>query len=209
MADIFDEINEELKQDRMSALWARYGVYLMVATGVVIAVVVFTQTYKQWQVSRNEQAAETFYQAMMGDDAAAAFEVGRDDFTKGYQMLADFKIASDKATSGDKQGAEELYLALSKHDNIAPLYRDLALLLAAMNAPESRTPDNVISMLAPLTDGPGPFQGLALEVAAGADVQAGRVDAAIEKLSQIQQLADVSAPLRQRSVELKKILGER
>ena len=209
MADIFDEINEELKQDRMSALWARYGVYLMVATGVVIAVVVFTQTYKQWQVSRNEQAAETFYQAMMGDDAAAAFEVGRDDFTKGYQMLADFKIASDKATSGDKQGAEELYLALSKHDNIAPLYRDLALLLAAMNAPESRTPDNVISMLAPLTDGPGPFQGLALEVAAGADVQAGRVDAAIEKLSQIEQLADVSAPLRQRSVELKKILGER
>jgi hypothetical protein len=46
-------------------------------------------------------------------------------------------------------------------------------------------------------------------VAAGADVQAGRVDAAIEKLSQIEQLADVSAPLRQRSVELKKILGER
>ena len=209
MADIFDEINEELKQDRMSALWARYGVYLMVATGVVIAVVVFTQTYKQWQVSRNEQAAETFYQAMMGDDAAAAFEVGRDDFTKGYQMLADFKIASDKATSGDKQGAEELYLALSKHDDIAPLYRDLALLLAAMNVPESRTPDNVITMLAPLTDGSGPFQGLALEVAAGADVQAGRVDAAIEKLSQIEQLADVSAPLRQRSVELKKILGER
>jgi hypothetical protein len=78
-----------------------------------------------------------------------------------------------------------------------------------MNAPESRTPDNVITMLAPLTDGSGPFQGLALEVAAGADVQAGRVDAAIEKLSQIEQLADVSAPLRQRSVELKKILGER
>jgi hypothetical protein len=209
MADIFDEINEELKQDRMSALWARYGVYLMVATGVVVAVVVFTQTYKQWQVSQNEQAAETFYQAMIGDNAAAAFEVVRNDLTEGYQMLADFKIASDKATSGDKQGAEELYLELSKHDDIAPLYRDLALLLAAMNAPESRKPDNVITMLAPLTDGSGPFQGLALEVAAGADVQAGRVDAAIEKLSQIEQLADVSAPLRQRSVELKKILGER
>jgi hypothetical protein len=146
---------------------------------------------------------------MMGDDAAVAFEVGRDGLTEGYQMLADFKIASDKAASGDKQGAEELYLALSKNDDITPLYRDLALLLAAMNAPERQTPNNVISMLAPLIDGSGPFQGLALEVAAGADVQAGRVDAAIEKLSQIEQLADVSAPLRQRSVELKKILGER
>ena len=209
MADIFDEINEELKQDRMSALWARYGKYLIAVAGLVIAVVVFTQTYKQWQVSQNEQAAETFYQAMMGDDAAAAFEVGRDDLTEGYQMLADFKIASDKANSGDKQAAEELYLALSKNDDIASLYRDLALLLAAMNVPDSRTADDIIAMLVPLTDGSGPFQGLALEAAAGADVQAGRIEAAMEKLGQIEQLADISAPLRQRSVELKKILGER
>lgn len=209
MADIFDEINEELKQDRMSALWARYGKYLIAVAGLVIAVVVFTQTYKQWQVSQNEQAAETFYQAMMGDDAAAAFEVVRDDLTEGYQMLADFKIASDKANSGDKQAAEELYLALSKNDDIASLYRDLALLLAAMNVPDSRTADDIIAMLVPLTDGSGPFQGLALEAAAGADVQAGRIEAAMEKLGQIEQLADISAPLRQRSVELKKILGER
>ena len=209
MADIFDEINEELKQDRMSALWARYGKYLIAVAGLVIAVVVFTQTYKQWQVSQNEQAAETFYQAMMGDDAAAAFEVVRDDLTEGYQMLADFKIASDKANSGDKQAAEELYLALSKNDDIASLYRDLALLLAAMNVPDSRTADDIIAMLVPLTQGSGPFQGLALEAAAGADVQAGRIEAAMEKLGQIEQLADISAPLRQRSVELKKILGER
>ena len=209
MADIFDEINEELKQDRMSALWARYGKYLIAVAGLVIAVVVFTQTYKQWQVSQNEQAAETFYQAMMGDDAAAAFEVVRDDLTEGYQMLADFKIASDKANSGDKQAAEELYLALSKNDDIASLYRDLALLLAAMNVPDSRTADDIIAMLVPLTEGSGPFQGLALEAAAGADVQAGRIEAAMEKLGQIEQLADISAPLRQRSVELKKILGER
>ncbi|MBD34484.1 MAG: hypothetical protein CMN52_02775 [SAR116 cluster bacterium] len=209
MADIFDEINEELKQDRMSALWARYGKYLIAVAGLVIAVVVFTQTYKQWQASQNEQAAETFYQAMMGDDAAAAFELGRDDLTEGYQMLADFKIASDKANSGDKQAAEELYLALSENDDIAPLYRDLALLLAAMNVPDSRTADDIIAMLVPLTQGSGPFQGLALEAAAGADVQAGRIEAAKEKLGQIEQLADISAPLRQRSVELKKILGER
>ena len=37
MADIFDEINEELKQDRMAALWQRYGKYLI---AVVVAIVV-------------------------------------------------------------------------------------------------------------------------------------------------------------------------
>ncbi len=78
-----------------------------------------------------------------------------------------------------------------------------------MNVPDSRTADDIIAMLVPLTQGSGPFQGLALEAAAGADVQAGRIEAAKEKLGQIEQLADISAPLRQRSVELKKILGER
>ena len=29
MADIFDEINEELKQDRMTALWQRYRKYVI------------------------------------------------------------------------------------------------------------------------------------------------------------------------------------
>ena len=78
-----------------------------------------------------------------------------------------------------------------------------------MNVPDSRTADDIIAMLVPLTERAGPFQGLALEAAAGADVQAGRIEAAKEKLGQIEQLADISAPLRQRSVELKKILGER
>ena len=55
----------------------------------------------------------------------------------------------------------------------------------------------------------GPLQGLALEAAAGADVKAGRISEAIEKLSQIEQLADISGALRQRSAELKTILGER
>ncbi len=29
MADIFDEIEEELKQDRLNSLWAKYGKYLI------------------------------------------------------------------------------------------------------------------------------------------------------------------------------------
>ena len=39
MADIFDEIDEELKQDRTKALWTRYGKFVIAAaTAVVIGV---------------------------------------------------------------------------------------------------------------------------------------------------------------------------
>ena len=209
MADIFDEIDEELKQDRMSALWSRYGTYFMIGAGVIVATVVFAQTYKQWQKSQNEQAAVTFYQAIMDDDVLSALDAGRDKLTDGYSMLADFKMASEFATSGNMKAAEDTYLRIAETENIAILYRHLALLMAAMNVPESRSADDIINMLAPLTDKEGPLQGLALEAAAGADVKAGRLSAAIEKLTQIEQLADISGALRQRSAELKNILGER
>ena len=209
MADIFDEIDEELKQDRMSALWSRYGIYLMIGVGLIVATVVFTQTYKQWQKSQNEQAAVTFYQAIVDDDILGSLNAGRDEFTDGYSMLADFKIASEFATSGNMQAAEDTYLKIAETENITPLYRHLALLMAAMNVPESRSADDIIDMLAPLTDKTGPLQGLALEAAAGADIKAGRFSAALEKLSQIEQLTDISGALRQRTAELKNILGER
>ena len=39
MADIFDEIDEELKQDRAKQVWARYGKYVVsAATAVVLSV---------------------------------------------------------------------------------------------------------------------------------------------------------------------------
>ena len=36
MADIFDEIDEELKQDRAKQVWARYGRYVVSAAAAVV-----------------------------------------------------------------------------------------------------------------------------------------------------------------------------
>ena len=36
MADIFDEINEDLKRDQMQELWSRYGKYVIIAVSLVI-----------------------------------------------------------------------------------------------------------------------------------------------------------------------------
>ena len=36
MADIFDEIDEELKQDRAKQVWARYGKYALSAAAAVV-----------------------------------------------------------------------------------------------------------------------------------------------------------------------------
>ena len=48
MADIFDEINEELKHDRMTALWRRYGKYVIAFVIAVVAGVSLTQGYSYY-----------------------------------------------------------------------------------------------------------------------------------------------------------------
>ncbi len=39
MADIFDEIDEDLKRDRAQELWARYGKFVIAAAAAVVLAV--------------------------------------------------------------------------------------------------------------------------------------------------------------------------
>ena len=45
MADIFDEIDEDLKRDQMQMLWARYGKIVMAVVATVILLVGARQGY--------------------------------------------------------------------------------------------------------------------------------------------------------------------
>ena len=64
MADIFDEINEELKQDRMAALWQRYGKYLIAVVVAIVAGVSLSQGYSYYTNQRDARSADAFFQAI-------------------------------------------------------------------------------------------------------------------------------------------------
>ena len=49
MADIFDEIDEELKKDKAQLLWARYGKFVIAAVAAVILAVGSAQGFKAWK----------------------------------------------------------------------------------------------------------------------------------------------------------------
>ena len=57
MADIFDEIDEELKQDRTKELWTRYGKFVIAAAAAVVIGVGASQGYSAFMRSQAETAA--------------------------------------------------------------------------------------------------------------------------------------------------------
>ena len=206
MADIFDEIDEELKQDRAKQVWARYGKYVIAAAAAVVLGVGASQGYTAWQQSQAETAANIYSNALAADDAVTALEADLGQLTDGYALLGRFQIAAGKAGAGDAVGAESLYLEIAGDAGVDLLYRDAATLLSVMNAPDDSDTGDLQSRLAPLADGTGPWRPLALELSAALDLKAGDRAGAAAKLQEIIDLEDTPPELRQRVAQLAEVL---
>jgi hypothetical protein len=206
MADIFDEIDEELKKDKAQLLWARYGKFVIAAAAAVVLAVGSAQGYMAWKTKQAAAAANAYQLAVDSDDVVTALSAVMADLTDGYEMLAQFRVAAAKAADGDSYGAVANYMILAENKAIKPLYQQAALLLAVMNAPTGTDPKQLQVQLAPLTATAGPWQGVALEQSAALDLEKNEPAAALEKFEAILGLAELSPELRQRATQLVTIL---
>lgn len=138
MTDIFEEVTADLRRDRMSEAWDKYGRYII---GIAIAIVVLTSAnifYSSYQKAQNE-AASLRYDAMQAEladmDAAsrlarlAAFGAAEDN---GYGVLARFAVAHGAVENGDSEAALAAFTALADSGNVPDSLRDYANLQAAI-----------------------------------------------------------------------------
>lgn len=134
---LFQEIDEELRQDRAQQLWKEYGKY---AVAAAIVIVIGVAGYKGWQnydLSTRQADGEQFNTALnlaatdKNDEAFKAFATLAGDGTKGYQLLARFSQAGMLSKSGKSQEASIAYRVLADDVSIDPIYRNLAVILGA------------------------------------------------------------------------------
>ena len=208
MADIFDEINEELKQDRMAALWQRYGKYLIAVVVAIVAGVSLSQGYSYYTTQRDARAADAFFQAILADDVTSSLETAAPELNEGYALLAEFRSAAALAQDGKAAEAEQRYLALAERTDAEQIYRDLALLLSVMHAPQTADAADLQARLEPLASASSSLQGLALEQMVALDLRRGDSAAAIEKLNRLVALTDISTSLRQRAAQILNVVSE-
>ncbi|MGA0952179.1 MAG: tetratricopeptide repeat protein [Candidatus Puniceispirillaceae bacterium] len=208
MADIFDEIDEDLKRDQMQLLWARYGKIVMAAVAAIVLLVALRQGYAAWQTSQAEASASAYQQALKSDDVVTALEAQRGQLTNGYAMLAQFQIAAEQAARDDFAAAEASYLALASDASLDPLYQQAATLLSVMVAPQDTDVSALEARLSDLETAAGPWQAMALETGAGLALRNGNKDAAVAKYKRLAEMADVPAGMRQRAERMIVMLGE-
>lgn len=211
MADIFHEIDEDLRRERFGRLWKRYGSWLIAAAVLIVVGVAGWRGYEYWQLKR-EQAAGAEFQAALkladegkNAEAEAAFAAIEKSGAGGYRTLARFRAAAVQAVT-DPKAAVATYDGLANDSSLGGLMRDVARLRAAMLLVDTATLADITARLQPLNTPTGPFRNSAREFFGLAQYRAGDYDAAAKTFAEI--LSDGQTPpgMRQR-VELMRTLS--
>ena len=198
MADIFDEIEEDLRRDRMALLWQRYGNYILGFAILIIVGVAGNQGYDYWKNSRAQSAGDMFFEAVIAENSLDAMSAVSKELPKGYEMLSRFRMAALFSEEGKQAEAEKSYLLLSEDPSIDSFYKQIALLLSVMNAPETANKEELINRISSLSEFAGPLQGLALETSSGLYLELNQPGKALSSLKRASELTDIPPDLRQR-----------
>ncbi len=168
MSDIFQEVDNELRRDRLSRFWNENGIIIISAAVAIVVAVTIGVIYKGIQNSRNEAAFER-YQVMLeavgeAEDATQLLQEFVDQEDNGYGVLAQFRLAETLA--GDKKFAEAaaLYEKIAIRGDLPVTVRDFANLMAGASLIGQASASDIQARLGKMLDTPNGFRGQAREV---------------------------------------------
>jgi hypothetical protein len=171
VADIFQEVDEEVRREQLKKLWQRYGNYIIAVCILVIVAVGAWRGYEWWETKKAAEAGAAFEQAVTlaesgkHQEAEAAFAKLAADGTAGYRVLARLREAAELART-DRKAAVKAYDGIAADRGVGQVIQDLATLRAGFLAIDSSSYGDMRARLEPLTGPERTFRHSARELLA-------------------------------------------
>ena len=203
-----DEVSEEVRKDKLYATMRKYG-WLAV---VIVLTLVGGTAFREYKIaSANAVAQKTgdaISKAMALEGPKARAKALSEIITNGENkaIIALLKAAEQEA-AGEFAASLETLEAVEA-SKVPSVYRDLAHFKKLLIEEEGLSEDARIAGLNELAASASPYGLYAKEQLALIDLAKGRKEAAINRLSQILEDANLSQSLRQRVSQLMIVLGE-
>ena len=207
------EVDDELRRDRMTSIWTRYGRWIIVGllgALALFAAYLFWRSYQENVAGREGEQLQSAYDALAAGrtaDAAKPLDALTKSSSDGHRALALFTQADVLLQKNDLEGAAAKFGAIVADDDIAPAFRDLALVRQTSAEYDTLAPQVVIDRLRPLAVPDNAYFGSAGELVAAAYLRTGRRDLAGRLFGQVAQGETVPATIRQRAVQMAGLLG--
>ncbi|HEY2533100.1 MAG TPA: tetratricopeptide repeat protein [Xanthobacteraceae bacterium] len=171
MADIFQEVDEEMRREQLKKLWQRYGNLIVAVCLLIIAGVGGWRGYEWWQTKTAAEAGAAFEQAVMlaeagkTQEAQAAFAKIAAGGSSSYRVLARLREAAELVRT-DRQAAVKAYDAIAADSSVGQVIQDLASLRAGFLLVDTTSYGDMRARLEPLTGPDRTFRYTAREVLA-------------------------------------------
>ena len=213
MADIFREVDEEVRQQRYRELWQRFGVYVI---AFVVILILSVAGYQIWQSQSQSAKAEasnryvTMMESLRSNEEAGLDELFAfaDPSADGYALLAAFEEAAVRARRNDLEGASEVWRRIATNPSAGPALQGAAELMDIVHQVDSADPDALQTRLSALMASNAAYAPMAQELSALVALRSGDRQLAIDQLRELS--ADLSAPesIRLRAGRLLNVLED-
>ena len=200
MTDIFREVEEDVRRERIQKLWKAYGNYAIAAIALVFLGIGGWQLWQRHEAEERANFAAQFIAAQRisnPQSAASAFVDIARSAPKGYAAVARLSQAAAMFASGQQGNAIELYKQIAKDDN-GPIGM-VARLRAAWALSDSASRLELQELLRPLNQPGSAWRQDAQEVLAYADYRAMDTRSALAKFSALAVDPEAPESLRRRA----------
>jgi hypothetical protein len=156
LADIFHEVDEEVRRERLKKLWDRYGIYLVALAVLIVVGIAGWRGYEYWAAKQAAAAGAAFESALNLSEAGkhaeaeSAFAKIAAEAPAGYRALARLQAATARAQVKPAD-AVKAYDELAADASLGATLQDLAGLRAGMLLVDTAALSEMRRRLDPLT----------------------------------------------------------
>ena len=171
MSDIFREVDEEVRRERLQQIWDRHSGLIIAAAVLVVLAVAGWRGYEWFEAKKSAESGTQFEAAVtLADEgkhaeAQAAFAKIAVEGSSGYRMLARFREAAELGRT-DQAAAVKTYDALAADSGLGRPLQDLAVVRAGLLLVDTAPLADLNTRLEPLTGVDRPFRHTARELLA-------------------------------------------
>ena len=214
MSDIFQEVDEEVRREKLKQLWERHSNLIVALALLVVLAVGGWRGYDWWETKKAAESGAAFEAAVVlaeggkQAEAQAAFAKLANEGSSGYRILARFREAAELART-DPPAAVQAYAALAADSSLGVSLQDLAAIRAGLILVDTAPLAELTTKLEPLTAANRPFRHTAREILALAAWRSGDAAAAKRWFDLIATDAETPAGTRQRIDVLMTLSGDK
>ncbi len=204
-----DEVNEEVRRDRLYGYLRRYG-----WIGILLVVlIVGGAAWSEWQKAQTASRAEALGDALLAayeqndqaERASALSAITAED--PKAQAALNMIVAAELAAAENTADAAARLNRISDNGDVPEVYRNLAGFKALLIQSETLDADARRTGFGSFAIPGNPMRMLALEQLALIEVETNNVDAALEQLQAILVDAESTSGLQQRAMQVMVALG--